>query len=230
MAVLKCENLSLAYEGKIVLKNVSFEIKNGDYFCIVGENGVGKSTLVKAILGLKQPFCGKITAEKCGIGYLPQMTKNQKEFPASVSEIVMSGFSAKMGLRPFYTKSEKGIALKTMQLLGIDGFKNKSCGELSGGQMQRTLLARALCAAEKTLLLDEPASGLDPLASGEMYSLAQKLNRENKITVIMVTHDINHALHHADTLLHLTEDGNHFFGPPSEYLQTNLAKRFLKEG
>ena len=223
MTVLKCENLSLGYEGSIVLKNVGFEIKSGDYFCIVGENGVGKSTLIKAILGQKQPLGGKIFAENKGIGYLPQMTKTQREFPASVHEIVMSGFSGKTGFRPFYTKSEKQTAFENMCYLGIDGLKNKSCSELSGGQMQRTLLARALCAADKILLLDEPASGLDPVASSEMYNLAQKLNRENKITVIMVTHDINHVLRHADAMLHLAENGNHFFGTPSDYLKTDLA-------
>ena len=136
MTVLKCENLSLGYEGSIVLKNVGFEIKSGDYFCIVGENGVGKSTLIKAILGQKQPLYGKIFVENKGIGYLPQMTKTQREFPASVHEIVMSGFSGKTGFRPFYTKAEKQTAFENMRYLGIDGLKNKSCSELSGGQMQ----------------------------------------------------------------------------------------------
>ena len=227
MTALKCENLSLGYDGGVVLENVSFEIKPGDYFCIVGENGVGKSTLVKAILGLKQPLDGKITTSKKGVGYLPQMTKTQKEFPASVSEVVMSGFSGKMGMRPFYTKKEKQTAFKNMKLLGIGDLKNKNCGSLSGGQMQRMLLARALCAADKTLLLDEPASGLDPVASAELYALAKQLNREKHITDIMVTHDIERAVKNADVMLHLAESGDHFFGTPEQYMKTDLAKRFI---
>lgn len=227
MTVLKCENLSLGYEGAVVLKDVSFEIKKGEYFCIVGENGVGKSTLVKAILGLKNPACGNIKVDRNGIGYLPQMTKTQKEFPASVKEVVMSGFAGRMGIRPFYSKSEKQQAEEKMQMMGIENLQNKSCGELSGGQMQRTLFARALCAADNMLMLDEPSSGLDPVAASYMYSFAKMLSQEKEITVVMITHDIQHALHNADKILHLAANGRHFFGTPQQYLKTELAKRFI---
>ena len=229
MIALKCENLCLGYEGSMVLKNVNFEIKKGEYFCIVGENGVGKSTLVKAILGLKNPTGGIIEVDRKGIGYLPQMTKTQKEFPASVKEVVMSGFTGKMGIRPFYLKSEKQQAEEKMQMMGIENLQNKSCSELSGGQMQRTLFARALCAADNMLMLDEPSSGLDPVAASYMYGFAKMLSREKEITVVMVTHDIHHALHNADKILHLSVTGHHFFGSPEDYLKTELAKHFVNE-
>ena len=193
MAILTAKNLSVGYEGKAVLENVNFEIEMGDYFCIVGENGSGKSTLMKTILGLKPAIAGDIIygedLSKNQIGYLPQQREVQKDFPASVYEIVLSGCQNSLGRRFFYGKKEKNLALQNMERLGISSLKNKCYRELSGGQQQRVLLARALCATKKVLLLDEPVAGLDPKVTEKMYQLIKELN-EDGLTIIMISHDI----------------------------------------
>ena len=186
MAQLKCENLKLGYNSKVVAENISFEVNKGDYLCIVGENGSGKSTLMKTLLHLIKPLSGTIEtgdgvlADE--IGYLPQQTEVQRDFPASVKEIVLSGCQSRCGRRPFYNKAEKQLALDAMDKMGISNLAKKCYRELSGGQQQRTLLARAFCATQKMLLLDEPVTGLDPIATEEMYSLIKNLN-DNGITI-----------------------------------------------
>ena len=194
--VLSCEDVSLGYEGKPVVEHLNFRLEQGDYLCILGENGSGKSTLMKAILGLKSPMQGMLVRgedlKANEIGYLPQQTVTQRDFPASVQEIVLSGFLSKRGMRPFYNKEERKIAQKNMKRLEIEPFMKKCYRDLSGGQQQRVLLARALCATSKLLLLDEPVAGLDPRVTAEMYELIQKLNREG-ITIIMVSHEIGRA-------------------------------------
>lgn len=192
MPQLTCENLTLGYNGKSVVSNLSFTVHAGDCLCITGENGSGKSTLMKAILRLKTPAAGRISTGDGlllnDMGYLPQQTAAQKDFPASVREVVRSGCLNRCGLRPFYSKSEKRAADEIMEKLGILPSANRCYRELSGGQQQRALLARALCAARKMLLLDEPAAGLDPKAAADMYALIMRLNTEG-MTVIMVSHD-----------------------------------------
>lgn len=231
MALIKVENLSLSYENMTVIQNLNFEVNSGDYLCIVGENGSGKSTLVKALLSLKKPVGGSITLGdgllQKEIGYLPQQTNAQRDFPASVYEVVISGCLNSRGLRPFYSPKERRTALRNMERLDITGLKLRSYRELSGGQQQRVLLARALCATQKLLLLDEPVSGLDPMVTAEMYELIAKINRGG-VTVIMVTHDISAALKFASRILCLREDG-FFFGTPDEFLVSDAAD-FLKGG
>ena len=192
MSLIKVDRLSVGYDGIPVEKDISFTVEQGDYLCIVGENGSGKSTLMKTLLGLLPPISGKIDFSTEGIGYLPQQTVVQKDFPASVKEIVLSGCQGRCGLRPFYNKDEKALAEANMEKMGILQLKNRSYRELSGGQQQRVLLARALCATQKLLLLDEPVSGLDPKVTMEMYDMIRKLNDEG-ITIIMITHDIKIA-------------------------------------
>lgn len=213
MAQLTCENLTLGYEGREIISDLSFSVNSGDYLCIVGENGSGKSTLMKTILGLHSPMKGKITTgdglKQTGIGYLPQQTLVQKDFPASVREIVISGFQGKCGLRPFYTKEEKRQALENMKKMRIDDLQKRCYRELSGGQQQRVLLARALCATKSMLLLDEPVAGLDPRVTAEMYSMISQLHKEG-ITVIMISHDIEAALRYATHILHIGREV--FFG------------------
>ncbi len=216
---LRCESLCLGYDGKEIVHGLDFEVNKGDYLCIVGENGSGKSTLVKTILGLLSPISGKI--EFCGglsqkdIGYLPQQTLAQKDFPASVREIVLSGCQARCGHRPFYSKAEKKLAEDAMKRLCIEKIAGKCYRELSGGQQQRVLLARALCATGKLLLLDEPTSGLDPAATASMYELISDLNKKDGITVIMISHDLASAMKYATHVLHVGE--KLFFGTKSEY-------------
>lgn len=229
MAQLTCEDLSVGYDGKEVLTSLSFSVNAGDYLCIVGENGSGKSTLMKTILGLRSPLGGKIYTgdglNQNEIGYLPQQTVVQKDFPASVEEIVLSGCQSRCGLRPFYRKEEKQLAAENMAKMGIDGFARRCYRELSGGQQQRVLLARALCATRKMLLLDEPVSGLDPKVTAEMYRLIQSLNRDDGITVIMISHDISAALEYASHILHIGD--SIFFGTKQDYLQSGRGKGFF---
>lgn len=229
MAQLICEDVTLGYEGIAVTENLNFSVSSGDYLCIVGENGVGKSTLIKALLGLLEPMKGKISTgeglRSDEIGYLPQQTVIQRDFPASVREIVFSGLSGKNGFRPFYSKELKVHAKKQMEKMGISHLEKRCYRELSGGQQQRVLLARALCATGKMLLLDEPVGGLDPKAKEEMYELIAKLNKEDKITVIMVSHDISAAVKYASHILHLGHTPL-FFGTKQEYMQSDTGKYF----
>lgn len=229
MALLVCENLTLGYDSKVVLENLNFSVNSGDYLCIVGENGSGKSTLMRTILGLQPALGGKIIKGdglgKNEIGYLPQQTVVQKDFPASVKEIVLSGFQGKIGLKPFYTGKYKKIAMDNMEKMGITKFAGRCYRELSGGQQQRVLLARALCATGKIILLDEPVSGLDPKVTAEMYTLINNLNKKDGITVIMISHDISSVLDYATHILHI--GSKLFFGTKEEYLESDNYKTFI---
>lgn len=228
MAQLTCQNLTVGYDGRTVLQGLNFEVNPGDYLCIVGENGSGKSTLMKTILGLQAPISGRILTgdglRKNEIGYLPQQTQAQKDFPASVREIVLSGCQGRCGSRPFYSKEEKRLAEENIGKMGIGSLTKRCYRELSGGQQQRVLLARALCATRKMLLLDEPVSGLDPRVTAEMYGLIETLNREEGITVMMISHDISAALKYASHILHIGDSV--FFGTKADYLQSPQGKVF----
>ena len=231
MAQLTCENVSLGYDNKTILSNLSFSVNSGDYLCIVGENGSGKSTLMRTMLGLQKPMSGEISLgdglKKGEIGYLPQQTDVQKNFPASVKEIVLSGCQARAGLRPFYNNQEKEMAANAMKKMRIEEFSKRCYRELSGGQQQRVLLARALCATQKILLLDEPVSGLDPKVMAEMYELISGLNKEG-ITIIMISHDIDVAISEASHILHICDKP--FFGTKEEYLKSELGSKFIEQG
>ena len=231
MAQLTCQRLCVGYEGKSVLQDLNFEIFAGSYLCIVGENGSGKSTLMKTILGLQPPISGRILTgdglRKNEIGYLPQQTVVQKDFPAAVREIVLSGCQGRCGSRSFYSKEEKQLAAEAMDRMQIAQLAKRYYRELSGGQQQRVLLARALCATQKMLLLDEPISGLDPKATAEMYALIEELNRNDGITVIMISHDITAAVKYASHLLHIGDTV--FFGTKAEYLRSPQGRLFAAE-
>ena len=231
MAQLTCENVSLGYDNKTILSNLSFSVNSGDYLCIVGENGSGKSTLMRTMLGLQKPMSGEISLgdglKKGEIGYLPQQTDVQKNFPASVKEIVLSGCQARAGLRPFYNNQEKEMAANAMKKMRIEEFSKRCYRELSGGQQQRVLLARALCATQKILLLDVPVSGLDPKVTAEMYELISGLNKEG-ITIIMISHDIDVAISEASHILHICDKP--FFGTKEEYLKSELGSKFIEQG
>ena len=229
MAQLICNDVTLGYEGKIVTEHLTFEVNEGDYLCIVGENGAGKSTLIKALLGLKSPMSGEISTgdglKPTEIGYLPQQTLVQKDFPASVREIVLSGLLNTCGISPFYSRAQKEFARMQMERMNISHLAKRCYRELSGGQQQRVLLARALCATGKMLLLDEPVAGLDPKVTAEMYTLIEKLNREDGITVIMVSHDINAAINYASHILHISHTPL-FFGTKEDYVKTDIGRTF----
>lgn len=218
--ILECKNLKLGYESKTVISDLSFSLEKGDYLSIIGENGSGKSTLMKTVLGLMKPMSGEIIfsdgLKKNEIGYLPQQTVVQKDFPASVEEVVMSGCLNKKGFHPFYSKSDREKCVYAMKSVGISDLRKKSYRQLSGGQQQRTLLARALCATGKMLLLDEPVTGLDTESENVMYYLINALNKQG-ITVIMITHDLSAALKYSNKILSVGEEN--FFGTKEEYLE-----------
>ena len=219
MAQIICRNLAIGYDGKAIVQNMKFSVNTGEYLCVIGENGAGKSTFMKTLLGLQPPIQGEIlfgdNLKQNEIGYLPQQTEVQKDFPASVREIVLSGCQNQLGLRPFYNRKEKSYAEAILNKLQITDLAEQCYRELSGGQKQRVLLARALCATKKMLLLDEPVAGLDPKAAKEMYYLTQKINREENITVIMISHDIQIAVNYASHVMKIGP--NIFYGTSEEY-------------
>jgi zinc transport system ATP-binding protein len=253
-SLISCQNLSLGYEGKAVVWELNFAVGHGDYLWVVGENGSGKTTLLKGILRLLPPlegsilFCNELRQGR--IGYLSQEMALKKDFPAGVSEIVLTGNLGGMGLRPFYSAREKHLASEAMDQLGIAGLRGKCFRELSGGQQRRVLLARALCAAQtkpgrtqtkpgssapghravetscRLLILDEPAAGLDPLVTAEVYELLNALNKSAGITIIMVSHDTRAAEQYANRILHM-EEGKGFFSDAAEYLQSERGKKFF---
>ena len=231
MAQITCKDLTLGYDNNVIVKNLNFSVNWGDYLAIVGENGSGKSTLMKTILGLIKPLDGTIITgdgvKKDEIGYLPQQTVVQKDFPASVWEVVISGCLTRTGLRPFYNKEEKAIALENIEKMGLKGYEKRSYKELSGGQQQRVLLARALCATRKILLLDEPVSGLDPIVTAEMYELIENLNKSGT-TIIMISHDVASSLKYATHILHIGSEV--FFGTKDEYLSSGKCRNFVSTG
>ncbi|MDR3284534.1 MAG: ATP-binding cassette domain-containing protein [Treponema sp.] len=230
MAYITCKDAAFAYEGETVVGNLNFSVHPGDYLCVVGENGSGKTTVLNGILRLKRPQSGSIEfgegLTQAGIGYLPQQRAAQKDFPASVSEVILSGRLARRGLRPFYTRADKDAAETNARRLGIHDLYRKCYRELSGGQQQRVLLARALCAAKKLLLLDEPAAGLDPVITQELYAIMEAINKETGMAVVMVSHDIHSAVKYAGLILHL-KNTQAFFGTTGEYLKSAVGAAFL---
>ncbi len=228
--LLKCEHVDFGYENQDAVIDVSLEVSTGDYICIVGENGSGKSTLMKGILGLLKPTEGKIEIseelKKAGIGYLPQQTAAQKDFPATVFEVVISGCLGKRGNRPFYSSKEKQTALSNLERLGIADLKKSCFRDLSGGQKQRALIARALCATDKLLILDEPITGLDPSAIQDFYNIIRKLNREEQVAILMVSHDMANIVRQAGKILHLQQKAL-FWGTVQDYLKSGIGNQFL---
>ena len=226
---ISCQDLTLGYSQHILAEHLSLTIEEGNYLCIVGENGAGKSTLLRTMLGLQEPMAGKIVLgegmRRNEIGYLPQQTFVQRDFPASVREVVLSGCQGRCGLRPFYNREEKGIADKAMAQMEITSLADACYRDLSGGQQQRVLLARALCASDKMLVLDEPVSGLDPKMAEAMYRLVARINKEMGITIVMISHDVREAIPYATHILHMDRD--FFFGTAEEYRQSKRGKLFL---
>lgn len=232
MAFIECQNAVFGYEGKAAVEQLNFKVEEGNYLCIVGENGSGKSTLMKGILGLIPPMSGEIIfsdgIKKNEIGYLPQQTEIQKNFPASVYEVVISGRLNRLGSRIFFGRKDRKEAFEKMKMMGIYDLRNTSYQELSGGQRQRVMLARALCATHKLLLLDEPVTGLDPSTTKEMYRCIRDLNRKHGIAVIMISHDIDAAVSEATHILQLAEK-QIFFGTTQEYTRSKVGRVWMGE-
>lgn len=233
MKLITSNNLTFSYDNKIAVENINFTINKGDYICIIGENGAGKSTLIKGLLKLKKSDSGQLIFENNlkskEIGYLPQKSNYQKDFPAILKEIVFSGYLNKLNIIPFYKKQDKNIIYENMKKMGIYDIRNKSFKDLSGGQQQRVLLARALCATSKILLLDEPTTGLDPIVTKEFYELVSNINKELNIAIIMVSHDIKYSIKYATHILHIQKK-QLFFGTSKDYINSEIGKNFLNGG
>lgn len=221
MKILECKKLNIGYADNSICKDISFEVEQGQYVCIIGENGSGKSTLIKTILGLNKPLSGKVVFDegfnKSCVGYLPQQTDFQKDFPATVKEVILSGFVGRMGFRPFYSRQEKEKARAIINNLNIDTYQHRSYKELSGGQQQRVLLARALCATDELLILDEPTNGLDSRSIARFYDLIARLNRENGLTIIMVTHNLDKVINDVSHIVYL-KDTPEFIGTKDDFV------------
>ncbi|MEG7531667.1 MAG: metal ABC transporter ATP-binding protein [Hungatella sp.] len=228
--LIECSHVDFGYENHNAVTDLTMEVNPGDYLCIVGENGSGKSTLIKGFLGLLKPTKGVLIISEelrhTGIGYLPQQTAAQKDFPATVYEVVISGCLSKRGNRPFYSKTEKKLVLSGMEKLGIVDLQKHAYRELSGGQQQRVLIARALCATNQILILDEPITGLDPAATQEFYHLIKKLNQEEQVTILMVSHDIRNIVAQANKILHLQQKVL-FYGTVQDYRKSEIGQKFL---
>lgn len=230
MTLIRCNDVTLGYEGVTAVSHLSFTVEEGDYLCIIGDNGTGKSTLMRAILGLKRTSGGTVSYEaglrQNQIGYLAQQTEVQKDFPASVWEVVLSGCLNRKGIVPLYTPGDKKRAVAAMETLSIVNLKNKCYRELSGGQQQRVLLARALCAADRLFALDEPTTGLDPNMTTEFFAFMQRLNQTKGTAVVMVTHDTHCAVKYAKHILQLTA-ADYFFGTKEEYLDSAIGRKYI---
>jgi zinc transport system ATP-binding protein len=227
--LIVCRDAAFGYDGHVVVGGLNFSVDSGDYLCIAGENGSGKSTLIKGLLRLIPPLEGSVTVDadvkRIETGYLSQQAAAKNDFPAGVAEIVLSGNTGSMGLRPFYSRAEKQRAEENMERLLIADLKKRCYRELSGGQQRRVLVARALCAARKLLVLDEPGAGLDPLIAAELYGLLKKSNRETGITIIMVTHDVRTAARYANKVLHVKNE-QCFFGETADYMRSAVGREF----
>ena len=230
MTLIRCNDVTLGYEGVTAVSHLSFTVEEGDYLCIIGDNGTGKSTLMRASLGLKRTSGGTVSYEaglrQNQIGYLAQQTEVQKDFPASVREVVLSGCLNRKGIVPLYTPGDKKRAVSAMETLSIVNLKNKCYRELSGGQQQRVLLARALCAADRLFALDEPTTGLDPNMTTEFFAFMQRLNQTKGTAVVMVTHDTHCAVKYAKHILQLTA-ADYFFGTKEEYLDSAIGRKYI---
>ena len=228
--MISVDNLTVSFGGWDLFKDISFLINPKDRIGLVGKNGAGKSTMLKVLIGMQQPTSGCVSRNgDCTIGYLPQQTRAQRDFPATVLEVVLSGCLNRQGLHFFYTPAQRSEAMMNLGKLGILELKDACYRDLSGGQQQRVLLARALCATQKMLLLDEPVSGLDPKVTAEMYTLIERLNREDGITVIMISHDVAAAVRYASHILHIGDTV--FFGTKADYLQSPQGRLFdVKKG
>ncbi len=231
MAQLICKNVSVGNEGKVLFSGLTFEVQKGEYLCILGENGSGKTTLMKTLLGLQAPLEGEVCfsdgLNQKEIAYLPQQTMVQRDFPASVEEIVRTGLLGRMGLFPFYRKKDRRLAEMAMEKMGILSLRGQSYRKLSGGQQQRVLLARALCATQKLILLDEPVTGLDPQATEKLYQQIGQLNQEG-ITVIMISHDLSAAIRYASHILYLGD--SLFYGRTEDFLHSKEGEWFVGSG
>ena len=231
MTLIECKRLSVGYDKKVVCKDINFKVEEGDYLCILGENGSGKSTLLKTILGLNKAVFGKVIFEKSlsknKLGYLPQQNDFQKDFPATVKEVIMSGFISQMGLRPFYNKAEKNKANGIIEFLGLENLTKNGFKELSGGQQQRVLLARALCATDKILVWDEPTNGLDSKTTNQFYKLLKNLNNSG-LTIIMVSHNLDKVMEYASHIVYL-KDSMIFNGTKQEFESSDIMSA-LKVG
>lgn len=199
MSILTVKGATVTYNRVQALSNVSFSVQDGDYFCVVGSNGSGKTSLIKGILGLV-PLSGgsvefSVTLEETA--YLPQVSSITRSMPATVLEVVKTGVQKRGRRLPLYTREDTKAALDALHELGMEDMRARRVDELSGGQLQRLLLARALCRKPKFLILDEPCAGLDENVTDNLYAILHELNAERAVTILMVSHDLGQVAQYA---------------------------------
>ena len=232
MKLLEIKDLSVlyktGYKTNVALKNVNLSVFGGEYICIVGNNGTGKSSLIKCMLGLQKSDTGSISlfCNKNDISYVPQLNTIPLDFPATVEEIILTGTQKANFKLPFYSKCDKASSEKAIKSVGLERLSKRKINELSGGQRQRVFLARALCKNPKLLILDEPCSGLDEKTTNDFYELLGELNSKFNKTVIMITHDYNCVKNYATRVIKL-ENKVVFDGSVGSFFKENTKGELL---
>jgi zinc transport system ATP-binding protein len=221
--IIEIKNLAAAYDGKTVLRDVNLNIYERDFLGIIGPNGGGKTTLVKCILGLLKPTSGEITlADGVTLGYLPQYSSIDRRFPISVEELVQSGLCSKKSLASRFTPAHRAKVANVIRRMGLEGMEKRSIDQLSGGQLQRALLGRAIVSDPSVVILDEPSTYIDKRFEAKLYSLLAEINRD--CAVVLVSHDIGTVLQQVKTIACVNEtlDYHPSTEVSSEWLERNF--------
>lgn len=225
MNLIKVTDLSviykIGYKTMFALKNISFDVNSGEYICIIGDNGAGKTTLIKSLLSLNDISSGKIeiNCKRNEISYLPQNSSIPLDFPATVEEIVLTGTQDDKIKAFFYGVNQKKMANSAMEKARITNLAKRRFGELSGGQQQRVLFARAIAKNPKVLILDEPCTGLDSSTCKDFYKLLDDVNSIERVTIIMVLHDLSAVKKYASKIIALNDNKLAFCGSISNWKQ-----------
>lgn len=221
--IIEIKNLSAGYDGRNVLHDINLTVYEQDFLGIIGPNGGGKTTLMKCILGLLKPTGGEIIFHcKPSLGYLPQYNTIDRKFPISVEEVILSGLSVQKSLTARFTPEEKEKSRQVIARMGLEGLEHRAIGQLSGGQLQRALLGRAIISDPSVLILDEPNTYIDKRFEARLYELLAEINKE--CAVILVSHDIGTVLQQVKSIACVNEtlDYHPDTGITTEWLEKNF--------
>jgi zinc transport system ATP-binding protein len=233
-ACIELDGVNYSYNDHPVLEYISFVINEGEYLGIIGPNGGGKTTLLRIMLGLLKPSSGKVKIfgqeihnfrDRYKLGYVPQRAAHEEfYFPASVEEVVRSGRTAKIGLFKRFHREDRKAVKQAMDIAGVLELKDRLIGELSGGERQRVFIARALAGGPGVLILDEPVVGVDIASKDRFYSFLKHLNKEKKITIIFVSHDVGAIAHEVNDVLCLNRRLI-CHGSPKDYIKEDFLEQ-----